>query len=83
MELSLLLIFIVLIGFIKINNKLHEINKPNQSLFKVKNKVDGKSYTVYAIEKEEGGTKFLVYENNEWTWVYCDKYLPYDVDVIK
>ncbi|OIJ20736.1 hypothetical protein BKP45_08015 [Anaerobacillus alkalidiazotrophicus] len=70
-------VIIVLVCF-SIKEKLCLINEQNKAFFKVKNKVNGKVYTVYSVKNESNeGTKFLIFDNNKWQWVLSDIYIPY------
>ncbi|MCT8137765.1 hypothetical protein H1D32_08345 [Anaerobacillus sp. CMMVII] len=77
MEFIILLGVIVLaIAYFSINEKLSLIKE--QAKFKVKNKLDGKTYIVYSVKNENSErTEFLIYDDGQWQWVLSDIYIPY------
>lgn len=51
-------------------------------MFQVYDKYDSTVYTVYDVDYNDGiiveSTKFLIYKDNEWEWVYASGYKPVD-----
>lgn len=41
-------------------------------MFEVRSKINGSEYTVFAIDKEGGKTKFLTYCCDGWDWIDSD-----------
>ena len=47
-------------------------------MFEVANIEGGPSIKVYSVMVDErGDTKFLIWDDGQWKWVYADAYGPY------
>lgn len=72
-------VIIIVLVSISINAKQKIMMEQNKMLFKVKHKLNGKTYVVYSIKNVESErTEFLIYDNDQWQWVLSDIYIPYE-----